>query len=596
MANTRKSYTVFDIRPNYYTAQGDYGTLPFTPLGTAAGIAARRSKSPFTNTLAAYVPFDGVGLSFAADATAASQYIFRNYLGNTGGTATPNSGELLNGYGLIDISQSNEYVHLVGSLSVGTGTGSSYSSALTYANSILNRLNGDFPNVRWSIRGVPFNHYFLISSGSTGTTNGAFSPFGTGAYFHPQHPTGDVARVYDWTNVPSNIADFYKNRSKAVLGGLTGMKWICPSGLLFYDNTLPHLRTVFDPETAYRSNLECFKSAVEFVESSNRQLPVLPITSPIYSIRKNWIFDPYGGVGIGTTSRATPTEVSHEMFAYQFVQAMKDSGSDGFVTWSNVQSMVRSTKGNTGGQTGVSDDQLVLSRNYFAQRLFNGSTGIDWTNTLYRGRMISDAGAVLYSSYDTQRSTVQMKAGESCCPPPQNPCDDCVCRTDTSGLPLCFDIGKPECCTLADRCRYEGVNCASFNCECTNSSCRYSPGAPGINGCPPDFVPVAGCSDSACSLCCSKAASVECLCCCVGGGGSTEEALLMQTRAFDASPISAGSTDFRSLYRIPYGGLYGSSRLSINKYTNFLRHSIVSALDPLVTGQFSEINTTGSLL
>ena len=183
MANVRKSYAVYDSRPTYISASGTYGTLPYTPLGTAAGLPIERQKDPYMQFLTAYVAGDGVGLSFAPSATAVSEHVFRYYLANTGGL----SGSLLSGYGLLDISQSNEYLDLVGSLSRGTGTGSNFETAVDYVNEVVNRLHSDFPNMKWSVRGVPFNHYFLLPAPSTTASE---SSFGTGNYFHPQHPTG----------------------------------------------------------------------------------------------------------------------------------------------------------------------------------------------------------------------------------------------------------------------------------------------------------------------------------------------------------------------------------------------------------------------
>jgi hypothetical protein len=599
-AGSLKAYDVFDIRANYIDASGQYGTEPFSPLGTAAGLEVIRSKDPNLQTISAYVPFDEVGLSFAAGPTAASEYVFRNYLGNTGGTASPRPGTLLEGYGLIDISQSNQYLDLVGSLSRGTATGANYNTAVTYVNSLFSRLNLDFPNVKWAIKGVPFNHYFLIpsqvmgvsgASGSSGAT-GPTSSFGSGTYFHPGHPSGDVNKVYDWTNGPSGLAQFYRDRSSAPLSDMSGFKWICPSGVVFFDNSLPFLRNTFDPETMYRANKECFEIAKDFADSSARDLKVIPFTSPIYQIRKSSVFDFSGGIGTGTSQNATPTVVTNEMFLYQVVQPMKDTNCDGLVLWNNLNCLCYNAA--TGAS---SSEQTTLARNFFSGLLYDNSIPPSsiWSTTLSKERNAYESGLILAEKNLVVGNSVQMLAGQQCCPGPSGPasCVECVCDglENPNGLPLCSSDPIYEgCCSLSTVCAAGGVLCGEL-CDCPNDSCRYSPGAPGGNGCPPNFVFVNGCGGGLCNTCCSNSGSLDCLCCCSSVGFG--EAF---TSPYNVRRANDATVNWRNLYLLPSGGAYGSSRLSINKNTYFLKPSVVAGLDPLFTGQANFLNTNGSIL
>lgn len=614
MANTRNSYEVFDFRPKYNNRVGTYGSLPFSPLGTAAAAVILEKKPFLMKTLSAYVAGDGVGLSFAPSSTAMSQYVFRNFLGNTGGTSSPNSGDLLVGYGLIDISQSNEYLDLVGSLSRGTGTGTNYNTAVTYVNEVLSRLNSDFPNMLWAVKGVPFNHYFLIPSPLTGTE----SPFGTGNYFHPEHPTGSSRNVYDWQNAPSAISEFYRNRAKAPLSDIVGMKWICPSGSLYFDNDLPFFKKTFDPDTMYQANRECFSAAKNYVETSGKELKVMPFFSPVYKARLNRCYDPNGSMTSGTTSSATPTQVSREMFLYNFVQPMKDLGLDGVIMWNNLTSLVATTKGNTGQISNRSTEQITLARNYFSNRLFSGATSVNWSSSIVRESIILDAATPINNSFEDVSYGIQLKAGESCCPGPSGTdCLTCKCTadggsnptSDPASLPWCFEQGKSECCTLAEYCAYKRVDCSGVTCgSSTDGYCRWSggnlfeDGNPNETSCPPGFEPAPPCNP------CIGGGIIDCnefpdkcaCCCAVPLDLSTETGAFTNLRFADelygASTLSVNeSENWRSTYMLPSGGAYGYQALDRNKRHYFLVPSIVSGLDPLVTGQYGELNTTAGL-
>ena len=605
MGNTLKTYTVLDIRADYRGASGQYSILPFAPLGTAAGLEINKKKNPNVETIAAYVPCDGVGLSFAASATAVSQYVFRNYLGNTGGTGSPRPGTLLEGYGLLDISQSNEYLDLVGSLSRGTGTGANYSTAVNYVNDVIGRLNSDFPNIKWAVKGVPFNHYFLITaqitgaSGATGISGatGLSSSFGSGSYFHPGHPSGDVTRVYDWTNAPSNLAEFYRNRSSAPLSSMVGIKWVCPSAILEFDNSLPFLKNTFDPETMYRANRECFDAAKSFVEGSGRNLKVIPVTSPIYNIRRNEVFDHSGGIGTGSSSNATPTPVNSQMFLYQVVQPMKDSDCDGLVLWNNLNCMAyNAATGPSGGE------QTVLSRNFFSGLIYenNNTSYIPWYESLIKIDNAYEAGKVLAETNKTIDNSIQFKSGVSCCGGGGggggDPCVDvvgiiCKCSAaDPGDLPLCSaNPNTVGCCTLAQECN--GVECN--DCACSQDSCQYDP----VNQrepCPPDFKPVSACG-FLCNICCSDVTSLTCKCCCASPGTPVLQSKSLFYGIYNGDKPKDGGFDWRSTYMLPRGGSYGSSRLSINKNIYFLKPSVVAGLDPLFTGQSNFLNFTGSI-
>lgn len=582
MANVRKSYAVYDSRPTYISASGTYGTLPYTPLGTAAGLPIERQKDPYMQFLTAYVAGDGVGLSFAPSATAVSEHVFRYYLGNTGGL----SGSLLSGYGLLDISQSNEYLDLVGSLSRGTGTGSNFETAVDYVNEVVNRLHSDFPNMKWSVRGVPFNHYFLIPAPSTTASE---SSFGTGNYFHPQHPTGDVERVYDWQNAPTALAQFYRDRSETVLGELTSLKWLCPSGMLYFDNTYPFLKRTFDPETMYLANRECFGVATDFVASSPRNLKVLPIVSPMYSVRKHGVFDPQGGLTTGSSANATPSMVSTEMLRYQVLQPMKDSNCNGLVVWNNASAMLYSAS-----LSGSTSEATVLTRNLLGRSIYgNNITDVDWTESVIKQQNSMFVGEAISDTYIDFRGSVQTAAGEPCCKEPDDPCvtTPCKCVEDGSGLTSCFDptIGQDQCCTLAEKCAFLGVKCIECSCGGAGGStvCQYSPGSPGDGTCPPDFVSVAAnpnCGAFPCPIC----PNVEC--CCVSPGTP------VPFKTFQGTYTPAATLNFRDLYLLPYGGEFGSNRINTNKNTYFLIPSVVKAIDPLgLTGQTHYLNTTGSI-
>lgn len=587
MANVRKSYSIYDSRPTYISATGTYSNLPYTPLGTAAGLPIERQRDPYMQFLTAYVAGDGVGLSFAPSATAVSEHVFRYYLGNTGGTASPRSGSLLSGYGLLDISQSNEYLDLVGSLSRGTGTGSNFETAVTYVNEVVNRLHSDFPNMKWSVRGVPFNHYFLIPAPST---TAAESSFGTGNYFHPQHPTGDVERVYDWQSAPSALAQFYRDRSETVLGELTSLKWLCPSGMLYFDNTYPFLKRTFDPETMYLANRECFSVATNFVANTARNLKVLPIVSPMYSVRKHGVFDPMGGLTTGSSANATPSLVSMEMMRYQVLQPMKDSSSNGLVVWNNANAMLYSAS-----LSGSTSETTVLTRNLLGKGIYgNNITDVDWTESVIKQQNSMFVGEAISDTYIDFRTSVQTAAGEPCCQQPDDPCvtNPCKCFEDGSGLPWCFDIGQDQCCTLGEKCAYiestQGtIDCANCSCGGSNPTvCQYSPGSPGDANCPPDFVSAApnpNCGSFPCPLC----ANLEC--CCASAG-------TIAFKAFQGTYTPAATLNFRDLYLLPYGGEFGSNRITTNKNTYFLIPSVVKAIDPLgLTGQTHYLNTTGSI-
>ena len=563
------------MRRDYAFAEGTYTTLPFSSLGTAAGFSVNSTRSPYMDFLTAFVPCDGVGLSFAPSATSVSEYVFMNYLGSTAA-----NGRLLSGYGLLDISQSNEYLDLVGSISRGTGTGTDFSNAVTYTNDLLSRLNTDFPNVMWSVRGVPFNHYFLIPAAPTADN----SPFGTGSYFHPMHGTGDVGRVYDWTNAPDNIAQFYRDRSNLVLDRLTSMKWICPSGLMFFDRSLPFFRENFDPETMYKANFECFSVAKAFADTSARELKVLPVCSPVYHVvTPHEAFDPLGGVGTGSSAGSAPTKVGQDMLMHGFLQPVKSARCDGFLTWNNVHSLCYLAQNDEG-------DITTLSRNFFGNRLYNNDvSGIDWSDSITKEQLILSVTDVLADMNRYFRTAVQFKQGESCCPvdpdPEQPDCTNCSCSpTNPSEVPC-----PPECCTLAEECR--GVVCE--NCDCSGSQfyCRYDPSSLGGDGCPPQFIKVQGGNCSPCNLCCQEVGSLACKCCCAAYADGTQfSSIYSPNKAPDAG------VDWRKLYSLPYGGAYGSNQISINKNTYFLIPSVVKAIDPLgLTGQTHYLNTTGSI-
>lgn len=623
MANTRNSYEVFDFRPKYHDRIGIYGSLPFSPLGTAAAAVILEKKPFLMKNLSAYVAGDGVSLPFSPSSTAVSEYVFRNFLGNTGGTSSPNSGNLLVGYGLIDISQSNEYLDLVGSLSRGTGTGTNYNTAVTYVNGVLSRLNTDFPNMNWSVKGIPFNHYFLITSPLTGMQ----SPFGTGNYFHPQHPTGSVRHVYDWINAPSVVSEFYRNRAKAPLEDIVGMKWICPSGSLYFDNDLPFFKRTFDPDTMYQANRECFDVAKQYVESSGRELKIMPFYSPVYKTRLNRCYDPNGGLTSGATSNATPTQVSREMFLYNFVQPMKDVGVDGAVMWNNLTSLVANTKGNTGQISNRSAEQITLARNYFSNRLFSGATSVNWASSTIRENLISDAAVPINNSFGDVSYSIQLKAGQSCCPTDPYDCATCKCKAiEGPHLPWCFE--RPEffeqaspCCSLSEYCAYKRVDCSNVICDSDSSVtyCRWSGGntfrtlpvggGSGSDGCPPGFEegPPCGFPCAGSNVDCGDPANADiCLCCChvklfvYEQTNPNEESswpnLRFADETYGSSPFAVNeSENWRSTYMLPSGGAYGYQSLDKNKRHYFLVPSIVSGLDPLVTGQYGELNTTAGL-
>lgn len=582
------------MRPSYRTAQGLYGKLPYTPLGTGDGTGIDRTKHPLMGSLSVYIPCDGAGLSFAASATSVSEWVFRNYLGNTGGTSSPNSGTLLSGYGLLDISQSDEYLRIVGSMSRGTNTGQDYSNAITYANGVLDRLSSDFPNVLWSVKGVPFNHYFLIPSSVSPP-----SPFGTGQYFHPAHGTGDVGRVYDWTNAPEALRQFYRDRAKAPLASLR-QSWICPSGVQFFDRDLPFFRSVFDPETMYAANKECFGAAVSYADSVTKHPPVIPFAHPVHQIRRNRLFDPAGGIGItmGISANATPTDVSPEMFKHSTVQPMKDTGCDGIVMIENLAAMIVAAAGNS-GQTGFGEETIGLSRRYFANRTLGGGS-FDWSASHIRAQMRMSTASSIEVTVSDAADAINMNNGESCCPPPQPPCAQCKCRNSdpTDTRPLCSEVGLfDQCCTLADRCFNERINCnagAAAQCGCAANSCRYSPGAPGGGGCPPDFVPATACAGFP-NLCCyyCNISPILCACCCAPR--IPEEPVGFTTRSYYPTGGASDRTNWRSLYALPNGGAYGSSTISVTKNQHFLRPWIAAGLDPLATGQYGFLSTTGAI-
>jgi hypothetical protein len=305
----------------------------------------------------------------------------------------------------------------------------------------------------------------------------------------------------------------------------------------FFDRELPFLKSVFDPETMYAANKECFVAAVEYAQSVTRKIPVLPFTSPVHHVRRNKIFDPsyfLGSTG-GSSGKATPTDVSPEMFKHSTVQPMKDAGCDGLVLYDNFAGMMVAARGNV-GQTGFPEEMIGLSRQYFAN-LAIGDGVANWSDSHIATQMrLSSSNTLVRVMTDTFDS-IALKEGQSCCPPPQPPCADCKCRNSdpTDPRPLCDDIGLfDQCCSLADRCFNANINCGGGgvgggnNCGCAGGSCRYSPGSPGGGGCPPDFVPVSACETPLCAYC-------------------------------------------------------------------FLRPWVVMGLDPLTTGQYGSMNTTGTI-
>jgi len=566
MANVLKSYKGFEI--------------PFPALGTAAEFEVSVKRNPYVEFLTAYVPCDGSQLAFRPSPEAVSDYVYSVSQGSTGGTGPLST---ISGYGLLDISQSNDYLDLVGSLTRGTGTGSDFSTAVTYVEGLLTRLKTDYPDVKWSVKGVPFNHYFMIPAPSTTADE---SPFGTGDYFHPNHATGDVDRVYDWTNAPSSLSQFYRDRSTHALNNLTSLDWVCPSGLLFFDNTLPFLRSTFDPETMYQANLNCFRTAKDFVASSGKQLKVIPVCSPFHHVVGiSQVYDPSGGVGTGSSAKATPTQVVDHAMMYQFYQPIKDLGCDGFMMWNNAHSLCY-LAGTASG------DITTLARNFFANRLYSGFTGVEWESSLVKEEMILSVTDALVGMQESFANTVQFKTGVSCCPTgPDQTCADCKCLElgDGDPRPLCSsDPVFGGCCDLAAEC--EGVVCGG--CDCNGDGCQYDPTSPGDANCPPQFVSVSACRDAICSLCCGFGAdALKCACCCAEQGSAAAFRDLYQgTFAHDSK------VNWRDRYKLPYGGAFGSNQVSITKDTYFLIPSVVQAIDPLaLTGQANYISTTGSI-